>query len=149
MFNMLKQSLRGLRPTKTKITMLASLGIAAVTLPFLAPQQGPEAPPPPPEGSQPLPVPAGRAAALQGAGAKGQAAAASITAKTPAEIKALEALATMRRMKTQIKGITGKPARKRNNAELGLSSPYTREGRTITQSRSRVARNRSARNFVD
>ncbi|HEV8541344.1 MAG TPA: hypothetical protein VGR78_03025 [Verrucomicrobiae bacterium] len=35
---MLKQSIRGLRPTKTKLAMLASLGVAAITLPFLAPQ---------------------------------------------------------------------------------------------------------------
>lgn len=75
-------------------------------LPFLAPQQGPEAPPPPPEGSQPLPVPAGRAAALQGAGAKGQAAAASITAKTSAEVGALKALAEMRRMRKEITSST-------------------------------------------
>jgi hypothetical protein len=79
-------------------------------MPFLAPQQGPEAPPPPPEGSQPLPVPAAKAAAGQGIATRNQAQAASITAKTPAEVDALKALASMRRMKDQIKAVTGKPS---------------------------------------
>ncbi len=76
-------------------------------MPFLGPEQGPVAPT---VGNSPAPLVGAKITALQGSANKSNASAASITAKTPAEIKALDALATMRRMKNQIKGVTGKPS---------------------------------------
>ena len=75
-------------------------------LPFLGPEQGPTAPT---VGSVPAPLVGAKITALEGVANNSNSAATARTAKTPAEIKALDALTTLRRMKDQIKTVTGKP----------------------------------------